>query len=265
MYFAAKFINVKQGQDYADSFESENRMALVICDGIGEFENSGLVSKLVSNNFEKDVFNKNISNIIRDGHTELLVREIVGGTTLISAIQNSSSNLELHYLGNGGIIHFYGDFSNNPYTTQPYRYSDIMLPHINSNGALTRHISHNSSENELTPSSISMTLNHMLGDILIFFSDGISSLEEKVIIKDDDNRLWRHEDQAIQIILIRLHQFLLVSSVEFNLDLLNDFLDGTLSFLKNEKLLEDDASLGIVLTENVITYYNRITHDQGIN
>jgi len=265
MYFAAQFINVKLSQDYAESFESEGSKALVICDGIGEFEQSGQVSILVSEYFKRDVFNKNIEEFIQDAYKELIARKIVGGTTLICAIQESISNIELHYLGNGGIVHFYGDFANNPYSTYPYRFSDIMLPHITPDGALTRHISHNSGEYELSPSSISMTLNHMLGDILILFSDGIGSLEEKVIIKDDDNRLWRHENQAIQIIMMRLHQFMSSVSGGFNPDLLNGFLNDTLSFLKEEKLLEDDASLGIVLTEKVITYYNTLTHDQRIN
>ena len=41
MYFSAKHIDVKLNQDYADFSIDENRSALVLCDGIGEFAESG--------------------------------------------------------------------------------------------------------------------------------------------------------------------------------------------------------------------------------
>ncbi len=264
MYFAAQFINVKLNQDYADSFPSDDLNALVICDGIGEFEQSGEASKLVSEYFGKDVFHKRIDEIIKEAQIKLLEKKIVGGTTFISVIQQSDSSIDLHYLGNGGVIHFNGDYANNPYSSQPYRFTDIMLPHISPNGALTRHISHNSGINELTPSSLSLTLNNSNGDIIILYSDGIGSLEEKAIIKDEENRFWRHENQSIQIILNRLHLFLQIEHLNFSFYLLNDFLIDTLKFLKNEGLLDDDASIGIVLTEGVITYYSTLANDQGI-
>ncbi|WP_055448537.1 hypothetical protein [Lacinutrix mariniflava] len=263
MYFSAQHIDVKLKQDYADFSTEKNRKALVLCDGIGEFTSSGKVSEVIVNQFIGKDYSK-LSEVIVDEEVQKLKNDnVIGGTTFISAInKNQSDKVQLEYLGNGGIIHLHGDFATNVNSEEPYRYGELMIPHIAPNGALTKHISHNSEKRELASSKIQLTLNYFTGDILLLFSDGISSLEDKVILKDNENRFWRNENPAIQLILKELNLFLLdINNKEsFEDDLIN-FNTSILKKLKSENYLEDDASLGIIITENVLNHYKLKIND----
>lgn len=258
MYFTVQHIDIKLNQDYTDFLINENFKSLVLCDGIGEFSDSGKFSKVLVEQFIGKHYFK-LSELIDDNElVKLKTNNIIGGTTFISAVnKNNSDKIQLEYLGNGGIIHLHGDFSTNVNSDEPYRYGEIMIPHISPSGALTKHISHNSKKLELTPSSIEINLNYMKGDIIILYSDGISSLEDKVILKDNNNRFWRNENPAIQLILRELDSFLKSSHnhesfqeevIKFNQEILEK--------LNIENYLEDDASLGIIITESTLNHYN---------
>ncbi len=258
MFFSVKYINIKLNQDYAD-FDDRT---LIICDGIGEFPNSGIVSKIVVEQYISKKY-KSISELIYDKKLlDLRQKGIEGGTTLISAKINKSDKVELEYLGNGGIIHLHGDFSTNVNSEKPYRYGDLMNPHISPNGSLTKHISHNSEKQEMNSTKITLNLNYTSGDIILLFSDGISSLEDKVILLDNENRFWRIENPAIQLILKELNLFLKsnFNSENFKESLI-EFNGTILKKLKSENYLEDDASLGFIITENVINHYKEKLHN----
>ena len=259
MYFSAKHIDVKLNQDYADF----NDNSLIICDGIGEFKDSEKVAKLVVEQFIGKEYSK-LSDLIADNELVKFKNEnIIGGTTFISAVKkNSLDKIQIEYLGNGGVVHLYGDFSTNVNSDEPYRYGEIMIPHISPNGALTKHISYNSNKPERASSMITMNLNYFTGDIILLFSDGISSLEDKVILKDNENRFWRNENPAIQLILKELDLFLISNNNQAT------FQEGIIEFnqvilekLKTENYLEDDASLGIIITENVLNHYKEKIND----
>lgn len=259
MYFSAKHIDVKLNQDYADF----NDKSLIICDGIGEFKDSEKVAKLVVEQFIGKEYSK-LSDLIADNELIKFKNEnIIGGTTFISAVKkNSLDKIQIEYLGNGGVVHLYGDFSTNVNSDEPYRYGEIMIPHISPNGALTKHISYNSNKPERASSMITMNLNYFTGDIILLFSDGISSLEDKVILKDNENRFWRNENPAIQLILKELDLFLISNNNQAT------FQEGIIEFnqvilekLKTENYLEDDASLGIIITENVLNHYKEKIND----
>jgi|SRR5690554_409380 len=259
MYLSAKHIDVKLNQDYADF----NDNSLIICDGIGEFTDSGKVAKLVVDQFIGKDYSK-LSDLIADNEiVELKKNNIIGGTTFISAVKKNNPNkIQLEYLGNGGIIHLHGDFATNFNSDEPYRYGEIMIPHISPNGALTKHLSHNSEKVELASSVIELSINYINGDIILLYSDGISSLEDKVILKDNENRFWRNENPAIQLILKELDLFLKSNNNEVT------FQEGIIEFnqmilekLKTENYLEDDASLGVIITEKVLNHYKEKSND----
>lgn len=261
MYFAAHYRSIKSGQDYADSFLiNEQDGAIAICDGIGEYKGSGEVSKLVVEKFGEGIKNKNVSiqDIVNQARHIIEEKKLIGGTTFIAA-KTEDSNIHLHYLGDGGIIHLHGNFAKSPFE-HPYRYADLMIPHIMpDNGALTRHISHNSGEEELMLTSTKLQLNAPTGDILVLYSDGISALEEKAILQNN-GLYWRNEQETTQIILNDLNTFLNQHYENISNDLLNSFIAGSLDKLNQKKLLEDDASLGIIITEEVINYYKSQNH-----
>jgi serine/threonine protein phosphatase PrpC len=263
MYFSVRHIDVKLNQDYSDFSNYDEKKSLVLCDGIGEFADSGVVAQQVVEKF----INKNylkLSEVITDNDViSLKNKKLIGGTTFISAVNlKNTDKVKIEYLGNGGIIHLHGDYSTNVNSEEPYRYGEIMIPHISPSGALTKHISHNSEKIELATSTIELNLNYITGDVILLFSDGISSLEDKVILKDNENRFWRNENPAIQLILSELNLFLKtnISPRTFQDELIG-FNQTILEKLKAEKYLDDDASLGIIITENVLNYYREQVND----
>ncbi len=259
MYFAAQSKDVKLHQDFSDSREFDKGFALVLCDGIGSFENSGKAAEIVCNTVIGQIDKLPINEIIQQSYKKIRSLNEEMGTTLLVANQLDRDLIRICYLGNGGVLRLSGDFHELPYTSHPYRIADLMLPHTTPSGALYKHISHNSGELELETSEVTLNLNNPMGDIIILFTDGISSLEENTLISDpeDDRSFWRNESSSVQFILEELHQFLVNQKDNINNKLLNQLLINILEKLKMKDYLEDDASLAIILTDKTIDSYKQ--------
>ncbi|MCB0804140.1 MAG: hypothetical protein KDB74_13670, partial [Flavobacteriales bacterium] len=66
----------------------------------------------------------------------------------------------------------------------------------------------------------------------------------------------------IQLILSELNEFLKTKYNTNNFDeILVKFNKDILEKLKSENYLEDDASLGIIITEQVLSYYKQVIND----
>lgn len=258
MYLSARHINIKLKQDSTNFINDEDYKALILCDGIGEFSESQIVSEKVSDVMIEKAYT-DISQLIQDFEIIALKDDIDnGGTTVIFAVIENNIKVKIQYLGNGGCIQLNGYFNHSNHELLPYKFNHLINPHVNSSGALTRHLSKDSGKKERIISEITTSLNNPDGDILLFFTDGINSLEENVIINDNEGRFWRHESSCIQIILEKLHYFF------SNLNDYEDFQDKLITFnedILNElnvlNMLEDDASLGIIITEEVLKQYKK--------
>ncbi|CAM3006950.1 hypothetical protein [Flavobacterium frigoris] len=258
MYLSARHLNIKLKQDSANFINDEDCKALILCDGIGEFSKSQVVSEKVTDVMIEKGYT-DINQLIQDSEIIALKNKLEnGGTTIIFAIVESNRKVKIQYLGNGGCIKLNGDFNQSTQDLLPYKFNHLINPHINDSGALTRHLSKESGKQELIKSEISTSLNNPNGDIILFFTDGITSLEENVIIKDNEGRFWRHESSSIQIILEKLNIFLTnhKDNDDFQ-DKLITFNEEVLNDLNNLNLLEDDASLGIIITDEVLNQYRK--------
>jgi hypothetical protein len=254
MYFTAAHKNIKLHQDYSGCKKVNHSKKIVICDGIGSLKNSEIVAEIIGDCFINDIF----FSIEEIPNSPTYFKE--GGTTIIFAKTENDRDVYIEYIGNGGIINIAGDFAETPYSNYPYRYAEILLPHVDSKGALTKHLSHNSGIKEHTPSKLALTPNHPSGNILLLYTDGINSLENNLILKDRENRFWRNESSAIQYILNLLDSFLMKESKgQYNADKIQDallnFNKDVLEALNKDGYLEDDASLGIIITQTVFDYY----------
>jgi serine/threonine protein phosphatase PrpC len=258
MYLSARHLNIKLNQDSTNFICDKDFKSLIVCDGIGEFSQSQIVSEKVTEMMIEKRFD-DINQLIQDSEIIALKDKIEnGGTTIIFAILESNRKVKIQYLGNGGCIKLNGDFNQSSQGLLPYKYNHLINPDINNSGALTRHLSKKSGKQELIKSEISCYLNNPKGDILLFFSDGITSLEENAIIKDTEGRYWRHESSCIQVILEKLNVFLMDNNISDDFqDKLITFNEEILKDLNNLNLLEDDASLGIIITDEVLKYYRK--------
>jgi hypothetical protein len=230
--------------------------SIIICDGIGEFSDSLKAAEVVIDELRLWNGHQNhLLGLISRAQQLLVDEKINGGSTLIiSNLDNEvNSNLRMAYVGNGGIIHMHGDFGFEPNSI--YRYSNLMIPHVDKNGTLIRHISRQSIPNDLHPTFIDISLTAPFGDIVLFFTDGIVSLEEEQIIVDDSGRIWRNQSESVSFILTKLHEWLQLNCKELSNESLLAFNQKVLEDLKTRGKLEDDASMGIIITEDVLKFY----------
>lgn len=263
IYLSAKHIAIKKDQDRA-GYDANK---IVICDGVGEFNDSAVVAEISLDNVLLANNKQEIIARIEKSVQSILTNNIIGGTTLISAIIETCEDIsfvKIAYLGNGSIFHLHGDYFELPasynQSNKAYRFSNILIPHIDKEGSLLRHISHDSKAYELTPSFIDLSLTGISGDIILIFSDGISTLEEDIIVMDDQQRIWRNQSSNVSIILNDLHEWLILNSKSITQRNISDFLESTLKKFKEEKKLEDDASIGLIITQPVLNYYKEKYH-----
>jgi hypothetical protein len=250
---SAYTIAIKKNQDRS-FFDDQS---IIICDGIGEFPDSALASELIIEEMILwDGERNTLHGLISRAQKLLIDEKIDGGSTLIiSKIkEEANSNLRIAYLGNGGVIHMHGDFGFEPNSI--FRFSNIMVPHVDKNGTLIRHLCRQSIPNDLQPTFIDISLTAPFGDIVLFFTDGIISLEEEQIIVDDSGRIWRNQSEAVSFILNELHGWLRQNRKEFSNERLLAFNHKVLEDLKVKGKLEDDSTMGIIITDDVLKFYN---------
>jgi hypothetical protein len=262
MYISASHINVKLKQDYADFIFSEDLKMLVLCDGIGEFPLSHFASKRVCEVMIDKGYD-DIDLVLYDADIKKLA-SLSGkaGTTIIFAKVKTESELLIQYLGNGGCIHFDGTFAKTNENLPIYRYNQLISPHVNQDGVLVKHLSNDGGGIERKRTKLTYSINSVFGDVFLFFTDGINSNENNIIIKDDEGRYWRNESASLIYILEKLDLFLIQNSgVENFQEALVDFNIDILQQIHELEMLDDDASLGIVISQQALNYYKIKSHD----
>jgi hypothetical protein len=249
------FLGVSKNQDYADHADN----GLVICDGIGSMQDSGIIAKTVVEAFveqfhsEEPIEDQELVDFISQKVKSL---SLSGGTTLIYGRELSDQKIRIGYLGNGGLIHFRGDFFFEKIGETISHYSNLIIPHVDRIGALTKHISSDSTSKSIQLSTLDLTFNSEQGDILLFYSDGIGSLETQFVADMKDDGFWRIESDLIQEILFSLHQELIkLVGKEDRKGILINMLQTKFEELKKLGRFEDDVSIGLIITDKVFDFY----------
>jgi hypothetical protein len=258
VYLSCNHKGLRKNQDRTGVSTAPNDQRLIICDGIGSYSGSGEVAELVVRSFH-DNCTADIRDIIRGvDENELNAIERPGGTTVITGsimATDSEPVARLEYLGNGGCVHLSGNFAADLSNGIPFRYHHVILPHVNSERALVRHYSKDSSAIP-PPGRIDLSLNHPYGDILVFFSDGVTTLEDEGAVEDGQGRYWKIQGRTLITVLQKLHELLslLTSAVDmaaaltsFNEDLVNDLVAN--------EAVDDDVSIGFMVTDKVLSHY----------
>lgn len=258
IYFSTSHVPHRKDQDRS----LHKAGALIVCDGIGSFKKSGDYAENLASTFAEDGID-DILPLIESAYKNKSPNEDVpGGTTVIAAFLEEQNWVKFQYLGNGGIVHMAGNFAEGGSSaSHPFRYADIMLPHVDSERRLIRHFSHNSGEAELTAGELKVKLNHSYGDIFLLFSDGVSSIENKVIVDDGTGRYFRLESDILQFILRELDAFLAnINKINIQAEI-DNFCMSLLSNLKGKPkqegapIMDDDIALGIIISEGALDYY----------
>ena len=263
MYIAASHIAIKKDQDRSLCIAQEQYRLVALCDGIGEFKDSGRVAEVLVEAIRTELPEKRsqFETSIRTTREGIRLEHYEGGTTLLCCYQcgqHDDDEVTIHHLGNGAVLHLAGDFHERGPSQVPYRMHHVVLPHVDEQGVLERHVSHNSGAPELVLSETKIRFNAPNGDILLLVTDGIATLEEEMVIKDPSGTLWRLQSTALPQVLEKLHEFLSLNRDHTTIQVdLAQFAQTTLQGLKESGVLEDDASLGIVVTDPVLAYYRK--------
>lgn len=251
MIFAVAHLGVKLNQDRSGVNTNPEHQGLILCDGIGSLAQSEQAAEFVVSQFQ-NLAHPNSESLIRQLIETPPAQRPPGGTTfIIGHAKSGESTVAIEYIGNGSVIHLHGCFAENSMTDTPYMYSNIVVPHIAPDDSLTRHLSNDSNKEQLKPGKITIDLNYPAGDILLFLSDGINSLERQVVIEDESGRFWRYENPALQTIIQELSTFI-KSEAEVTPQVLQVWISEILQRLNASNLLDDDAAMGIIMTERVL-------------
>lgn len=179
-------------------------------------------------------------------------------TTLIVAVE-TPARLVAAYAGNGAIWHIRGNFDRSIGRARiPWTAINHLNPHSTLHGGREDLYNILSGAEELEaqdPTVIAIDKDRRFGDILLICTDGIYSPDQLTYGTDAEGKGWLSVDPAMALFYEALQAYFDQWSEEP--DALQIAMDGYLSNLKERRLLEDDATLGIIITQAALEHQKR--------
>lgn len=241
---------------------------MAVADGLGSYAYAELASQVVCDALKKQLTPNQIPDIttLFKQATQVLVsfstqyitehnlsldHSKAFGTTLIVAIETETEFI-CGYCGNGGIFHIRGNFHQfQPTQYLPWNGINYLNPHTiqNEQGkeALYKLLALTSSEVEITPTLIRFQKDNILfGDMLMICTDGIFSNDQVQIGKDAKGNLWLSGEETLS----RFYETMKPLPIT-----LNESLQQYLNSLKTDKCLDDDATLGVMVSDKMLAYH----------
>jgi hypothetical protein len=268
VFVAATHIDVKKGQDRSVQLSGDTQ-GVMLCDGIGSLAHSAKYAEEATVVFKASP-SLPVKKIAEAVQHKL---DVPGGTTVLRALIKTTDTgvprLSLSCLGNGSAVHLTGHFNaERPDGIPHYRYTELFLSHTNEGTALMRHVSHDSRAEHHDAFELEMSLNHPYGDIILLFTDGLSSSEERLVVKTPDERIWRNESENLHRLLQRLDNWLTdVSRHQLKAGEIQTGLENFVSnFVEEMKVtgnLEDDLALGLIVTRRVVERQQKMTKQKA--
>ncbi|VTP92178.1 protein phosphatase 2C domain-containing protein [Sphingobacterium daejeonense] len=257
--------NKSENQDA--HIELEN--SIIVADGLGSLSFAGVASQIVVQSINAELLN-NFEKSERNGFKQIFEnakRKLINqaaetgndanhyGTTVIVALDNQEE-LEIAYAGNGAIWHIKGNFNEFPSTyIFPWNAVNLLNPHSIPQGgkeALYRLVSANSSFQEAEPSIINLRKDNFFGDILMICTDGIFS-NDQLNMGSNSAGKWIKLEETMNMFFQKLKIYF-EEVTEPNRENLNEFVTNYLEAIK--PIIDDDASIGILITPQVLQYQN---------
>lgn len=255
--------NKSENQDAHIDLEN----AIIVADGLGSLSFAGEASQIVVQSINADLLNNiqhfetiDFKQLFANAKIKLINQATESGndvshygTTVIVAL-NNSENIEIAYAGNGAIWHIKGNFDefSSAYLF-PWNAVNLLNPHsVPENGreALYRLISPNASFQEAEPSIIHLQKDNFFGDIIMICTDGIFS-NDQLNIGSNSAGKWIKFEETMNLFFQDLKRYF-EETTEPNRENLNDLIANYLEAIK--PIIDDDASIGILITPQVLQY-----------
>jgi hypothetical protein len=179
------------------------------------------------------------------------------GTTLLVGLE-TETDLVAGYAGNGAIWHIRGNFDDFPSTTLPWNAVNLLNPHTlpRDGREVLYNIVDAADESPPVPSIVSVGKDPRFGDILLLCTDGVYSADQVTHGTDSGGRLWIGAEPA----MLAFHQALRELFDGWDGEAtpaLREALEAWLLDLRARGLLEDDATVGVIVTADALRYQRR--------
>lgn len=251
--------------------------AVAVADGIGSHSFSAEASKLVA--ADALVLLRNLEIIDALSLTALFIelrkrlqnhaKQIAGdqydsldrdhsfGTTLIVAVE-TPDKFSIAYTGNGSIWHVRGNFDHcKSNRLLPWNALNYLNPHTNEvqgREILYKYISLSEDLHKISPSIIDIQKDEIYGDMLVVCTDGIYSFDQILIGKDSQESIWISGEKSMVMLFDMLKRFARSGESGINSTNLKLALHHYLADLADKSLLEDDASIGVIVSAQAVFY-----------
>lgn len=270
--------NPEQNQDAAWHSKGKEYSIMAVADGLGSFEYADLAAQYACEGIAEymhsiqhktlrsfdmyNVFMHAQQYLIQQAEKYLNYNNIkpahnnIFGTTLIVVLETEEEFI-CGYCGNGGIFHIRGNFDHFQASQYlPWNAVNYLNPHTVQNAqgkeSLYKLLSLYGSPAEYLPTIIRISKDNILyGDMLMICTDGIFSNDQTQIGKDSKNNIWIQGEATIA----KLYEFL--KPLPRTEKALQEKIQEYLSYLNAEKMLDDDATLGICISQAMYDYHTR--------
>ena len=181
------------------------------------------------------------------------------GTTLIVGI-DFPDRFVAAYVGNGSIFNISGYFANFPPSIYlPWNAINMLNPHtIEQDGreALYKIFTWKGEKQDFTPTVFELKKNKDLpGEIFVLTTDGVYSADHSIPGKDGENTIWIPSSRTTEILYDYLKNYMLDKSISFDNNALERMLGRYLQNVKESKAMDDDTTLGVIVTGNCLNYF----------
>jgi PPM family protein phosphatase len=254
--------------------------ALAVADGMGSFVYSGdaarfvtgeiisLLSQRVAKQTLSQLFTK-VQISLQQHATPFVLAEQLNpkrsfGTTLLLAMELPEA-LSIAYIGNGAIFHIPGDFFTHAPTRAgiPWTFGNLLRPHTIPKGpaALVRYFDASGETEFVEPSMLLVGKDRTVGDILLLCTDGVYSSDEARVSRPDDGTAWHEISPALMAISQALRTEF-CKPTALTAERIQLALQNTLDNLRASGALDDDATVGLLITEKAVDFH-RDFHNTG--
>jgi hypothetical protein len=251
---------------------------ICIADGLGSMphcsEAAAFVTQFFKSKFENSLLPEPDENFLRKCFLECRDELQLYATNLNIPDYNSSTMfgttcilmLELpekfifSYIGNGAIWHIRPNIYNFnkrfwpiPWVAMNYLNPHSVLDLKTNREAIYKLFSPDMQDAGVMPTFLTLAKDRIDGDIIMICTDGIHSNDQSplgVIAKTGE--IWKKMDQSLDFFLRSLGDF--YKSGTYTQDNLNSIMNGFLDSLKQKRLLDDDATIGVLLTDNALQF-----------
>jgi serine/threonine protein phosphatase PrpC len=249
---------------------------VAIADGIGNNEKVEEASRFVGEFLKQRVENLelsedlNLETAFKDCKTQFdkqfgeKINNNQFGTTAIVALEythNGRNRFKAAYAGNGAIWHIRGNFNHFSENQKfPWNCVNYLNPHsVEQNGkeALHNCISLGD-KNYSEPACIDFSGDPEFGDIIMICTDGIYSYDQLVCSEDGFGEIWMQ--YSLKMTLFYRHLTGYFKQGNYTGETLEKMLNNYLQELKEKNLLDDDATLGLILSARAMEYQKNLYH-----